>query len=105
MELDSEVTIDDETFDSPAMESKNYDPDAYSESFIENVFAERVSAKFAAQAGAGRDELVLVVPDDFKNTFSDELSGIPDTVQRRLNNNGVNADPRVEIVTYDDIGT
>jgi hypothetical protein len=103
--LDSEITIDGETVDSPALESKNLNADSYSDSFIENVWTERVSKKFAAQAGAGKDEIVLVVPDEFNNRFGDELATIPSKVERRLNNAGVSADPTVRITTYDNVGS
>jgi hypothetical protein len=64
-----------------------------------------VSKKFAAQAGAGKDEIVLVVPDEFNNRFGDELATIPSKVERRLNNAGVSADPTVRITTYDNVGS
>ncbi|WP_135365872.1 hypothetical protein [Halosimplex halophilum] len=104
VDVKSEITIDGDTVDSPAIESKNLNPGPYSESFIEQVWTERVSAKFAAQAAAGEDEIVLVVPDEFKTRFGDELDAIPDKVERRLSNNGVSADPTVRITTYDGVG-
>ncbi len=102
--LKSEITIKGETVDSPALESKNWNPDSYNEDFVENVLLRDVRKKFAAQAASGQDELVLVTTSEFKNAFSNQLDGLSERVQQELDTSGIDSDPTVRVVSYDEIG-
>lgn len=105
--VDSEVTIDGQTLDSPAIESKNYNPDGYSEFLLKGEQGEidQWSQKLAAQARASEDTLVLVTTREFKNAYGELLDELPQKVQNKLDDAGVDANPTVKVTTYENVGS
>ncbi|WP_306054755.1 vWA domain-containing protein [Natronococcus wangiae] len=101
--VDSEVTIEGQTFDSPVIESKNYNPDGYNEFLLKGETGEidQWSEKLAAQAGAGEDTLILVTTREFKDAYGELLDDLPQSVQKKLDDADVDADPTVKVTTYE----
>jgi hypothetical protein len=101
--VETEVTIDGETYDSPAIESKHYDFTGQSEGSIEFVTKDWKN-KLATQALAGEDELIVALPDESiqylkdKNMY-DDVVGVFENDVREMSGRDVD----VEFVSYEDL--
>ncbi len=99
----SEVTIDGETFDSPAIESKNLDHEKYNDFTAKQEITD-LEDKLTAQAGAGEDTLVVVTTQGFKDSHSELLNDIPQNVRQNLDSNGLDSDATIKVTTYEELG-
>lgn len=105
MQVDSELTVNGETLDSPAIESKNFDPNRQSDYFVDNIALPDLEQKLAAQAASGQDEIVIVTTREFRDAYGSRLNEVPDNVRTRLESNGISSDVTIEITTYEDLAT
>ncbi|MFC6756888.1 MULTISPECIES: hypothetical protein [Haloarcula] len=110
--LETSVDIDGDTFESPAVESKNFGDLADDNGFVQGQRARDLRRKLETQAAAGEDEIVVATNDpDFE--FSDEarekfasnvndyekLSDIGDVVESKFDDR----DMTVKFVSYDEL--
>ena len=99
--IDTTITVEGQTLDSPVFESKNYgsrpaDPLASRE-------INGTEEQLTAQAAAGEDEIVLVTTEDYMNAHGDKLDDVESNVRNRLEQNGLDSDVTIVVTTYEEL--
>ncbi|MDS0261029.1 hypothetical protein NDI56_16640 [Haloarcula sp. S1CR25-12] len=110
--LETSIEIDGETFESPAIESKNYGDLADDSGFVQGQRARDLRRKLETQAAAGEDEIIVATNDpdfEFSNEARekfrdnvndyDKLSDIGDVVESKFDDRDIT----VKFVSYDEL--
>jgi hypothetical protein len=96
-----EITVDGTVLDSPSIESKNYNPNEYSDFLVRQESSDLID-KFVTQAESrvDKDSFVLVTTDEYLDRLETlgETSRIRDAVQQRTS-----ADAEVAFTTYNEL--
>jgi hypothetical protein len=99
--VEGEITVDGTVLDSPSIESKNYNPNKYS-NFLVRQESNDLIDKFVTQAESrvDKDSFVLVTTDEYLDRLETlgETSRIRDAVQQRTS-----ADVEIEFTTYSEL--
>lgn len=95
-----EVTIDGETFNSPAIESKHYNPNNRPLDDMVASDIKELTRKLTTQAATGEDEIVVVTTDEYLSSYKHRLEDIPDDVKAHPE---VDQDVRIKFTTYEDL--
>ena len=99
IDVDGEITIDGETLDSPAVESKYFDPDKRPLGQMVDTDFEDLQKKLTTQALAGEDEIVVVTTRQYRNAYSDRFNALPDAVRQHPD---VDSDVTIKVTSYQD---
>ncbi|WP_232685987.1 hypothetical protein [Halobacterium zhouii] len=95
--VDESVTIDGETLDSPAIESKYLEPETRNEFTIKQEFGDPED-KLVMQAAAGQDNIVVVTTEEFLESYQNRFDTLSETVRQH---SSVDSDVTIKVTTYE----
>jgi len=98
-----QVTVNGKTLDSPAVESKHFNPDKRPLDEMVDSDIRGLKEKLTTQAAAGEDEIIVVTTREYYDAYEGRLNDVPDDVKSTLDANDVDSDVTIEITTYQDL--